>query len=83
MEAKLKTNSAKWLYDGLCADPDVFGILRVLDGPSTRKMKKFPKETFEDLLGGNDLSITGSDVNVRYKTDSGELKLSGTYGRGY
>lgn len=46
-------------------------------------MKKFPKETFEDLLGGNDLSITGSDVNVRYKTDSGELKLSGTYGRGY
>jgi hypothetical protein len=40
------------LYDGLCADPDVFGIFWVLDGPSTRKMKKVPKETFEDLLGG-------------------------------
>jgi hypothetical protein len=39
------------LYDGL-ADPDVFGILMGLDGPPPWKMKKLPKETFEDLLGG-------------------------------
>ncbi|KAN0136684.1 hypothetical protein V8E53_005454 [Lactarius tabidus] len=85
-----KTNTAKWLYDGLCTDPDVFGILMGLDGPPTWKMKKLPKETFENLLGGisasaryDDLSITGTDVNVRYKPDSGEFKFSGTYGRGY
>ncbi|KAF8265482.1 hypothetical protein EI94DRAFT_1735668 [Lactarius quietus] len=71
-----KTNTAKWLYDGLCADPDVFGTLM---------------ETFENLLGGISaparfftLSLTGTEVNVRYYPDSGEFKFSGTYGgRGY
>jgi hypothetical protein len=27
------------------------------------------------------LSITGTDVNIRYDKDSGEFKFSGTYGR--
>ncbi|KAF8267203.1 hypothetical protein EI94DRAFT_1683951 [Lactarius quietus] len=86
-----KTNTAKWLYDGLCADPDVFGTLMGLDGPPTWKIKKLPKETFEGLLGGISaparfctLSLTGTEVNVRYYPDSGEFKFSGTYGgRGY
>ncbi|KAF8267205.1 hypothetical protein EI94DRAFT_1731093 [Lactarius quietus] len=85
-----KTNSAKWSYDGLCADPDVFGVLMGLDGPPTWKIKKLPKETFDDLLGGvstsvryDTLNITGTNVNVRYYPDSGEFKFSGTYGKGY
>jgi len=85
-----KTNTAKWSYDGLCADPEVFGILLGLDGPPTWKMKKIPKDTFEDLLGGisasvryDTLNLTGTDVSVRYNHDSGEFKFSGMYGRGY
>ncbi|KAF8265476.1 hypothetical protein EI94DRAFT_1685455 [Lactarius quietus] len=85
-----KTNSAKWLYNGLCADPDVFGTLMGLDGPLTWKIKKLPKETFEDLLGRilasaryNTLRITGTNVNVQYYPDSGKFKFSGTYRIGY
>ena len=46
-----KTGSAKWVYDGVCADPVVFGALMGLDGPPTWKMKKFPRAEFEDLIG--------------------------------
>ena len=46
-----KTNSAKWSYDGICADPQVFGVLMGLEGPPTFKMKKIPKNEFEDLIG--------------------------------
>jgi len=84
-----KTNSAKWSYDGLCTDAEVFGILLGLDGPVTWKMKKFTKEEFENALGSieasvryDTLCITGN-VNVRYNSDSSEFKFSGTYGRGY
>ena len=31
----------------------------------------------------DNLNITGTHVNVRYDSDSGEFKFSGSYGRGY
>lgn len=46
-----KTGSAKFNYDGLCADPEVFGHLLGLGGPPTFKMKKFPSAEFQDLVG--------------------------------
>ncbi|KAF8897927.1 hypothetical protein BD779DRAFT_409859 [Infundibulicybe gibba] len=54
-----KTGSARWLYDGVCADPEVFGRFLGLDGPPTFKAKKMPKDQFMDIIG--DLS-----VSVRY-----------------
>ncbi|KAI8986871.1 hypothetical protein BD414DRAFT_461329 [Trametes punicea] len=82
-----KTGSAKWTYDGICPHPEVFGVLMGLGGPPTFKMKKFPVEEFEKLIGpcrGSaryaTLYITGNDVNVRWY-DTGEFKFSGTYGK--
>ncbi|KAJ3910369.1 hypothetical protein F5879DRAFT_487962 [Lentinula edodes] len=84
-----KTNSSKWSYDGLCADRHVFATVLRLDGPITWKMKKFTKDEFENALGNitasvryDTLRIT-SDINVRYNSESGEFKFSGSYGRGY
>lgn len=39
------------MYDGVCADPAVFGHMMGLDGPPTWKMKKFSKDDFESLIG--------------------------------
>ena len=54
-----KTKSAKWVYDGVCPDPDVFGALFGLDGPPNFKQKKYTVEEFEKHMG----RITAS---VRY-----------------
>ncbi|TFY73305.1 hypothetical protein EWM64_g10707 [Hericium alpestre] len=81
-----KMGSAKWSYDGICADPEVFGVLMGLDGPPTWKMKKFSREDFEEAVGEisasarySDLEITSKDVTVRY-SDEGTFKFSGSYG---
>ncbi|EKM54452.1 uncharacterized protein PHACADRAFT_210252 [Phanerochaete carnosa HHB-10118-sp] len=81
-----KTNSAKWVYDGICPDPEVFGHLFNLGGPPKWKMKKFSKQEFEDIFGDiegharyNELYITNREINVRW-SETGEFKLSGTYG---
>ena len=52
-----KTGSAKWSYDGICADPEVFGVLMNLGGPPTFKMKKFSVADFENCLGGISASV--------------------------
>lgn len=39
------------MYDGVCADGEVFGALLGLGGPPTFKTKKMPKEEFENLIG--------------------------------
>ena len=39
-------------------------------------------ETTNYLCRYDDLNITGTHVNVRYNSDSGEFKFSGCYGRG-
>ncbi|KAF9226836.1 hypothetical protein BS17DRAFT_696913 [Gyrodon lividus] len=81
-----KTSSSKWVYDGVCADPLVFGTLLGLGGPPKFKMHKMSTDDFSARLGGisasaryNHLYLTGSHVNIRW-TDSGEFKFSGTYG---
>ncbi|KAH9919463.1 uncharacterized protein BXZ73DRAFT_52546 [Epithele typhae] len=82
-----KTGSAKWLYDGICPDPEVFGVLLGLGGPPTFKQKKVPLEDFEKCMGEitgsvryDTLFITSGHVNVRW-SDTGEFKISGTYGK--
>ena len=45
------TGSAKWVYDGVCTDPNVFGALMGLNGPPTWKQKKLTVAEFEDLFG--------------------------------
>jgi hypothetical protein len=45
------------MYDGVCADPEVFGTLLKLGGAPTFKTKKMPKDEFEDLIGDLDVSI--------------------------
>jgi len=84
-----KYDEAKWVYDGVCADADVFSIMMGLDGPPTWKMKKFTKDNFVDLLGRisasarySSLRLTGKAVYVRYNADTGEFKFSGYYGIG-
>lgn len=52
-----KTGSAKWTYDGVCSDPDVFGALLELDGPPKFKLKKMKKDEFVDLIGDLDVPI--------------------------
>ncbi|KAI0635082.1 hypothetical protein C8Q77DRAFT_1054993 [Trametes polyzona] len=82
-----KTGSAKFSYDGICADPEVFGVLLGLGGPPTFKMKKFSTDEFQRLVGPiqssvryDTLYITGKEVTVRW-SETGEFKFSGTYGK--
>ncbi|EJF63932.1 hypothetical protein DICSQDRAFT_153733 [Dichomitus squalens LYAD-421 SS1] len=82
-----KTGSAKWSYDGICNDPEVFGCLMGLGGPPTFKMKKFTVDEFERCLGSirgsvryDTLYITSKEVTVRW-SDTGEFKFSGSYGK--
>ncbi|KAG2156433.1 hypothetical protein DEU56DRAFT_846760 [Suillus clintonianus] len=81
-----KAGSAKWCYDGVCADPVVFGTMLGLGGPPTWKTHKMPIDDFENRIGRLDASarysnlyIKGQHVNIRW-SDSGEFKFSGTYG---
>ncbi|KAL0950181.1 hypothetical protein HGRIS_010174 [Hohenbuehelia grisea] len=83
-----KTGSAKWMYDGVCSDPAVFGAMLGLDGPPKFKTKKMTVTEFQDAMGYitasvryDDLSISGATVNVHWKPDEGTFKLSGTYGK--
>ncbi|VDB96593.1 unnamed protein product [Peniophora sp. CBMAI 1063] len=81
-----KTGGARWSYDGFCPDPEVFARMMGLEGPPKWKQKKFGKDEFEDRIGRivgsaryNDMYILG-DVNVRYNGESGEFKMTGSYG---
>ncbi|KAG2343694.1 hypothetical protein BDR05DRAFT_982803 [Suillus weaverae] len=81
-----KAGTAKWSYDGVCADLAVFGTMLGLGGPPTWKMHKMPIDDFENRIGHLDASaryshlyLKGQHVNIRWN-DSGEFKFSGTYG---
>ncbi|KAF9006685.1 hypothetical protein BDQ17DRAFT_1238739 [Cyathus striatus] len=81
-----KTNSAKWVYDGVCSDPSIFGAALGLDGPPTFKLKKMTAEEFQNVFGSctgsaryNDLYINGQ-VNIRWNAEECTFKLSGSYG---
>ncbi|KAF8601425.1 hypothetical protein BDV93DRAFT_445902, partial [Ceratobasidium sp. AG-I] len=79
--------SAKFAFDGVCADPRVFGAMLGLDGPPTFKAKKFTATEFQELVGDIDKSIRydtlrpTSDINVRWNPQTGEFKVSGSYGK--
>lgn len=46
-----KTGSAKWVYDGVCADAEVFGAMLGLGGPPTFKTKKMTSDEFQNNVG--------------------------------
>ncbi|KAJ8594022.1 hypothetical protein M405DRAFT_930448 [Rhizopogon salebrosus TDB-379] len=82
-----KTGTAKWCYDGVCADSVVFGTLLGLGGPPKWKMHKMPIEDFEKRIGNlnasarySHLYLKGPHVNIRWNESSGEFKFSGSYG---
>ncbi|TFK66576.1 hypothetical protein BDN72DRAFT_142928 [Pluteus cervinus] len=81
-----KTGGARWLYDGVCQDPEVFGAMLGLDGPPTFKSKKWTNDAFQAVFGNiegsaryNTLRFT-SDVNIAWKPAEGTFKFSGSYG---
>lgn len=52
-----KTGAAKWAYDGICPDPEVFGALLGLGGPPKFKQKKMGREEFEGHIGSCEASV--------------------------
>ncbi|CAE6521608.1 unnamed protein product [Rhizoctonia solani] len=81
-----RDGGARFAFDGLCADPRVFGALFRLGGPPKWKAKKFNRDEFEEFVGDvqgharySTLKLM-SDVNIRYNPETGEFKVSGTYG---
>ncbi|CAE6446273.1 unnamed protein product [Rhizoctonia solani] len=81
-----KHSGSRYVFDGVCPDPRVFGAVFGLDGPPTWKAKKYTYPEFERFLGEvegrtrySSLVLT-SDVNVRYNPETGEFKMSGSYG---
>ncbi|PPQ68301.1 hypothetical protein CVT25_001389 [Psilocybe cyanescens] len=86
-KASCKTGTAKWMYDGVCNDAEVFAKLLGLDGAPTFKTKKMPKDEFENLIGDLDVAIRydtlrlTTDVNIHWKPSDGTFKFSGSYGK--
>ncbi|KEP48075.1 hypothetical protein V565_134620, partial [Rhizoctonia solani 123E] len=81
-----KYGRARYAFDGVCPDPRVFGAVFGLNGPPTWRAKKYTYADFETHVGGvegrarySQLVLT-SDVNVRYNPETGEFKVSGSYG---
>ena len=52
-----KEGRAKWSYDGLCGDPEVFAVLLNLREPMKSKTRKMPKDEFEQCFGDLDVSV--------------------------
>ncbi|KAF8340464.1 uncharacterized protein EI90DRAFT_2906798, partial [Cantharellus anzutake] len=82
-----KSGTARWVYDGVCPDADVFAALLNLPEPPKWKQKKFAIEEFENALGDSIRASTRysslylrGDVNVRWNPAAGEFKFSGSYG---
>ncbi|CAE6452102.1 unnamed protein product [Rhizoctonia solani] len=81
-----KYGRARYAFDGVCPDPRVFGAVFGLNGPPTWRAKKYTYADFETHVGEvegrarySQLVLT-SDVNVRYNPETGEFKVSGSYG---
>ncbi|KAJ3036208.1 hypothetical protein HDV00_003004 [Rhizophlyctis rosea] len=52
-----KNGTAKFVYDAICPDPEVFGRAIGLDGPPSFKAKKIPIKEFDELMGGISKSV--------------------------
>ncbi|KAG1752374.1 uncharacterized protein EDB91DRAFT_1326540 [Suillus paluster] len=63
-----KAGTAKWCYDGVCANPVVFDEFENPIG-----------DLNASASGYSDLYVKGQHVNIRW-SNSGEFKFSGTYG---
>ncbi|KIY52294.1 hypothetical protein FISHEDRAFT_35383 [Fistulina hepatica ATCC 64428] len=81
-----KQGTARWVYDGVCADPMVFVAILGMSEPMKNKTKKLTVDEFEDLFGSctgharyNTLYLKG-DIKVHWKPDEGTFKLTGSYG---
>ncbi|KAH6914789.1 hypothetical protein BKA70DRAFT_1257070 [Coprinopsis sp. MPI-PUGE-AT-0042] len=70
-----KTGGAKWLYDGVCNDPKVFGLMLGLGGPPTFKAKKLTTDEFLKAIGNFHGTVRYANL---YLKDN--VNLSGTYG---
>ncbi|KAJ7743260.1 hypothetical protein DFH07DRAFT_749957, partial [Mycena maculata] len=81
-----KTGGAKWSYDGVCADPVIFGALLKLAAPPKWNAQRYTVPEFEAFIGSIDASVRYDDlelvgnVNVRYQAAEGTFKMSGSYG---
>ncbi|CEL56859.1 hypothetical protein RSOLAG1IB_08137 [Rhizoctonia solani AG-1 IB] len=80
-----KHSGSRYVFDGVCPDPRVFGAVFGLDGPPTWKAKKYTYPEFENFFGEikgrarYSYLVLTSDVNVRYNPETGEFKVSGSY----
>ncbi|KAJ7083985.1 hypothetical protein B0H15DRAFT_849649 [Mycena belliarum] len=81
-----KTGGAKWSFDGVCADPIVFGAMLNLSAAPKWKMHKYTVPEFEECMGSIGASVRYDtlhlcgNVNVRYQAEEGTFKMSGSYG---
>lgn len=71
-----KTGSAKWSYDGICPDPEVFGALLGLGGPPKFKMKKFSTDEFQKLVGPITGSVRCADVTLPVLSPESDVFVS-------
>ncbi|EUC63137.1 hypothetical protein RSOL_480480, partial [Rhizoctonia solani AG-3 Rhs1AP] len=78
---------AKYAFECVCSDPRVFGAVLGLDKPPTWATKKYTSEEFESFVGHVQgevryayLYLT-SNVTIRYNSETGELIVSGSYGK--
>jgi hypothetical protein len=60
-----KTGGAKWAYDGICRDPEVFGAVLPMEAPPKFKVKKFPVEEFHTIVGE---CLSTSNLSMQLQT---------------
>ncbi|CAE6441825.1 unnamed protein product [Rhizoctonia solani] len=81
-----KYGRARYAFDSVCPDPRVFGTIFGLNGPPPWKAKKYTYTEFENFVGEvkgrarYSYLVLTSDVNIRYNPETGEFKVSGSYG---
>jgi len=61
-----KAGTAKWSYDGVCADPAVFGTMLGLGGPPSWKMHKMSVDDFEKHIGCLDASARSVSLIILF-----------------
>lgn len=72
-----KQGSAKFSYDGVCPDPEVFGVAIGPGKAPTWKMKKINKDELQDALGSLQASVRQGSSSYEIPNGSTELNLTG------
>ena len=86
-KASCKHGIARWSWASLCDEP-TFRAFMGLKGAEKTKGGKVPVDAFQDMLGVTlstsirygSLHLRNDTVNITYKKDSGEIKITGAYG---